>query len=175
MQWSPDIRHSDFRLYQYPAFSCEHWRRRRDYCWGCCEEVRCHSDVVCLLLLYKILLPRTCLLTSPMACRLSAAQPSTTYYSVKRFMGQQLKETKQLAGSVSRLPLQNPRSMHPWQLSLRASTRHDVRMHAELLNVLPVPSSTSWLHRACKSSHGAGLVMAGLADCLVCRCRWPTR
>lgn len=60
-------------------------------------------------------LHRTCLLTLPMACRLSAAQPSTTYYSVKRFMGRQLEDTKQLARSVSGLLLQDPGS---WQLHL---------------------------------------------------------
>jgi hypothetical protein len=36
-----------------------------------------------------------------MPSRLSAAQPYTTYYSVKRFMGQQLKRTKELAELVS--------------------------------------------------------------------------
>ena len=34
-------------------------------------------------------------------CRLAVTQPGTTYYSVKRFMGQQLSDTKDLASLVS--------------------------------------------------------------------------
>jgi len=35
-----------------------------------------------------------------MQFRLAASQPAATYYSVKRFIGQQLKTTKDLAASV---------------------------------------------------------------------------
>jgi len=35
-----------------------------------------------------------------MQSRLAANQPAATYYSVKRFIGQQLKSTKDLAASV---------------------------------------------------------------------------
>ena len=38
--------------------------------------------------------------TSVLSCRLAATLPDTTYYSVKRFMGQQLADTQGLASLV---------------------------------------------------------------------------
>ena len=90
--------HPYFTVNQHAALYREHWRRRGDHCRCCCKEVRARN----------ILEPRTEVIPEAricpectVLCRLAATQPGTTYYSVKRFMGQQLADTKDLASSVS--------------------------------------------------------------------------
>ena len=51
-------------------------------------------------------------------CRLMTTQPSSTYYSVKRFIGQQLKDTQKLATSVSASILIWPALNHPHRLHM---------------------------------------------------------
>lgn len=58
------------------------------------------SDGISIFKPHRALESKQLSLTSALSCRLAATLPDTTYYSVKRFMGQQLANTKDLASLV---------------------------------------------------------------------------